>query len=210
MKRSMVSLFILVVAAFFPAEAQSQYPRVQYVGIPSGQMDFFVASQEESQWCWAASIQMVLNYYGVSIDQAQIVRRTYGTDPYGILPDWGGSFQAITANLNNWSMDNYGRYYRVIASVYSGPPDPSVLIQELSQGRPIIIGYQNGYNSGHAIVITAVGVIPTYAGPMVQTIVARDPWPSAENILRHGRVEYNATQFASLIQAHWYVRVQPL
>ena len=178
-----------------------------YVGIPSNQMDYFSASQFKSQWCWAASIQMVLNGYGVNIRQDQIVERTYGRNPFGALPNWPGSIQTIHRNLNNWGIDNFGYPYTVMAQIGNGAPSPSILVNELSYGRPVIIGYRSGPNSGHAVVVTAVSYIPTPSGPYIQTIVVRDPWPSEENIRNKGRVEYPAAALANNIQAYWYVRV---
>lgn len=209
-------LFLLALLALtLPLNSSAQYPdpqqndqQPQYVGIPSEKMNFVAATQKNSQWCWAASIQMVLNYYGVSIAQEQIVARTYGTDSSGNLPDWAGSFQAITANLNNWNFDNSGRQYIVMAAVYAGGPVPAVLLQELSQGRPVIIGYKRTENLGHAVVVTAASFSQSPNGPIIHSIVARDPWPSPENMQTSGRVEYPGEQIASLIQAHWYIRVQ--
>jgi hypothetical protein len=178
-----------------------------YVGIPSEQMNYFSASQQQSQWCWAASIQMVFNYYGVGIDQDQIVRRTYGMDPYGNLPNWPGSFQAIHSNLNNWSIDNYGNRYTVTASIGMGAPAPAILLRELAEGRPVILGYQTGPNSGHAVVATAASYIQTPMGPQIQTIVVRDPWPSRDNLQTMGRQEWPGIVLANRIQAYWYVRV---
>jgi hypothetical protein len=180
----------------------------QYVGIPRNEFEFYAAAQQNSQWCWAASIQMVLNYYGVSIGQQQIVGRTYGTDPYGRLPNWSGSFQAITANLNNWSIDNNGAPYVVQASVYPGAPTPAYLLRELQDKHPVMIGYASGPQSGHAVVITAASYIPSPQGPMIQSLIVRDPWPSPANVQNRGRVEYPGAALAQYIQAHWYVRVQ--
>lgn len=212
-KKSAWLLFLW--ALILPLSSSAQYPypqqiyqQPQYVGIPSAQMNFVAAAQRNSQWCWAASIQMVLNYYGVSISQEQIVARTYGTDPYGNLPNWAGSFEAITANLNNWNFDNFGRRYIVMASLNWGAPTPAVLLQELGQGRPVIVGYKSGQNSGHAIVITAASFTQSPNGPIIQSIVTRDPWPSPQNIQTSGRVEYPGAQIASLMQAYWYIRVQ--
>lgn len=189
------------------APPQQNYQQPQYVGIPSAQMNFVAAAQNNSQWCWAASIQMVLNYYGVNISQEQIVARTYGMDPYGNLPNWAGSFQAVTSNLNNWNDDNFGRQYSVRASLNWGAPTPAILLQELSQGRPVIVGYKSGPNSGHAVVITAASYTQSPNGPIIQSVIARDPWPSPQNIQTSGRVEYPGAQFASLMQAYWYIRV---
>jgi hypothetical protein len=152
---------------------------------------------------------MVLNYHGVNIAQQQIVGRTFGTDPFGNLPNWAGSFQVITANLNNWNVDNNGHPYVVRANMGMGAPIPAVLLDELSNGRPVIIGYQSGPNSAHAVVITAASYVPSPNGPMIQSLVVRDPFPTPANIQNRGRVEYPGAGLAQLIQAHWYVQVTP-
>ena len=203
----LIMLLSSTILAQYPFTSQPVQPQLQYVGIPSAQMDYFTASQKNSQWCWAASIQMVLNYYGIAISQEQIVARTYGTDPFGNLPNWAGSFEAITANLNNWSVDNMGRPYTVMASLNWGAPTPIILLQELSEGRPVIMGYRSGPNSGHAVVITAASFLPSPQGPIIQTVVVRDPWPSPQNIAYRGRVEYPGADLAYLMQAYWYIRV---
>ena len=195
----------LIVTALILTTSTAQ---AEYVGIPSNTMNFYAAAQKNSNWCWAASIQMVLNYYGISITQGQIVARTYGVDPSGVLPNWTGSFPAITANLNNWNIDNSGRPYVVVASLNWGAPTPVILLQELSQGHPVLVGYKSGPNSGHAVVITAANYDMSPMGPMIQSVVVRDPWPSAQNIANNGRVEYTGIQIASLMQAYWYIRVQ--
>lgn len=184
------------------------FAQPQYVGIPRNEFEFYAAAQQDSQWCWAASIQMVLNYYGVSIGQRQIVGRTYGADPSGRPPNWSGSFQAITANLNNWSIDNNGDPYVVQASVYPGAPTPAYLLRELEEKHPVMIGYASGPSSGHAVVITAASYIPSPQGPIIQSLIVRDPWPSPSNVQNRGRVEYPGAALAQYIQAHWYVRVR--
>jgi hypothetical protein len=178
------------------------------VGIPTARFNYYASSQRNSNWCWAASLQMIFNYYGVNITQEQIVARSYGSDPYGNLPNWAGSFQVITANLNNWSVDNNGRNYAVEATMNWGAPTPLYLIQELTEQHPVLIGYQSGPNSGHAVVITACTYIQTLNGPMIQSIVVRDPWPTPINVTNSGRVEYSGIDLANVIQAHWYIRIE--
>jgi len=151
---------------------------------------------------------MIFNYYGINITQEQIVSRSYGVDPSGNLPNWTGSFQVITANLNNWNVDNSGRQYGVRATFNQGAPTPIYLIQQLSLQRPVLIGYRSGPSSGHAVVITACSYIETYYGPMIQSIVVRDPWPSDANVATQGRVEYKGIDLANLIDAHWYIVIQ--
>lgn len=180
---------------------------VQQVGIPSGEMDFVAAAQQNSQWCWAAAIQMVLGYHGVAITQQQIVARTYGADWWGNLPDWAGSIEAITTNLNNWSIDNYGQHYAVAATLNWGAPAPNVLIDELWNRRPVIISYQSGPSTNHAVVVTAATFSQTMFGTVIHSIVVRDPWPSTANVYKRGRNEYDGASLARLTTAHWFISV---
>lgn len=184
----------------------SQRTQLQYVGIPSASMNFAASQQRNSQWCWAASIQMVLNYYQINIVQEQIVARTFGTDPYGQLPNWAGSLEVITENLNNWDIDNNGRAYTVTASLGVGVPAPNDLLQELYDGHPIIVAY-HGASSKHAVVITGAGFIATQNGPSVQTIIVRDPFPTPQTIASQGRIEYPAFQFMQRVDNYWFIRV---
>jgi len=179
-----------------------------YVGIPRANFNFFASSQRNSEWCWAASLQMIFNYYGISITQEQIVARSYGVGPGGSLPNWAGSLQIITTNLNNWSVDNNGRRYVVRASINWGAPSPLFLIQELTAQRPVLIGYKSGPGSSHAVVITGCSYLQTGNGPFIQSIIVRDPWPNQENIINSGRVEYPAINLASVIQANWFISIQ--
>lgn len=199
----LLAFLLLTIGVGQPAAGQQP----TYVGIPREQFNYLSSSQRNSQWCWAASLQMIFNFYGVRITQEQIVARTYGTDPSGQLPNWSGSFQAITANLNNWNVDDSGTPYFVQASVNMGAPTPAYLLQELSDQHPVLIGYQSGPSSGHAVVITACSYTQSTYGPIIQSIVVRDPWPSQQNSDNLGRVEYTGVNLANVIQAHWYIRV---
>lgn len=203
----MMSILTLLSSILLLGTSISSKQQLYYAGIPSNQMNYFSAAQQNSQWCWAASIQMVLNGYGVNITQSQIVQRTYGTDDYGNLPNWPGTFQAIHNNLNNWSFDNSGRPYRVSAAIGMGAPTPSILVNELLAGKPLIVGYKSSSNSGHAVVVTAVSYYGTPNNPNIQSIVVRDPWPSEINIRNRGRVEYPANALANNMMAHWFIRV---
>jgi len=202
-----IKLFLMLILIIGLGQ-QTFGQQVTCVGIRSDNFNYFSSSQRNSNWCWAASLQMIFNYYGVNITQEQIVARSYGIDSSGNLPNWTGSFQVITQNLNNWSMDNLGRQYIVSASLNWGAPTPAYLIEELSAQQPILIGYRSSPSSGHAVVITACSYIQTTSGPFIQTIVVRDPWPNQQNVSTNGKNEYRADNLANLIQSHWYIRIQ--
>lgn len=180
--------------------------KIYYVGIPGSKLNYIEATQQKPQWCWAASIQMVLNYYHIAITQQQIVERTYGRNYYGDLPDWSASIETIHLNLNNWSIDNEGKSYIVSAEFGLGAPEPYLLIEELSQRHPVIIGYQSNFG-GHTVVITALSYYETQMGPVIRSIVVRDPMPDANGEASCGRVEYEAATLAKRIKAYWFVRI---
>jgi hypothetical protein len=180
--------------------------KVYYVGIPASKMNYVASSQNKPQWCWAASIQMLLNFYGVSINQEQIVERTYGRQSNGELPNWAASIKTIHLNLNNWAVDNTGKKYFVNADFGLGAPEAVFLIEELSQKRPVIIAYQSN-KGGHVVVITALSYIDSDAGPLINSIIVRDPMTGEENKPNSGRVEYDAITLAKRITAYWFVKV---
>lgn len=198
-------VFLLVTSCLLSAPAVAQEP--VYVGITAEKFNYFASTQRNSEWCWAASIQMMFNYYGIDISQEQIVARSFNMDPKGKLPNATGDLKVITENLNNWSIDNEGKAYQVNAKLHYGPPTPAYLVKELANERPVMIGYQTGPNTGHAVLITACSYIPTKNGPQIRSVIVRDPWPSPENKASAGRIEYWGHSIAKLIQTHWYVRV---
>ena len=206
-RRPRVVIALFAVCLYASAASGQPVGGVHQVGIPAAEMDFVSAAQGNSQWCWAAAIQMVLGYHGVAITQQQIVARSYGTDPWGNLPDWSGSFDVITRNLNNWSIDNYGQEYAVSAVFGWGAPSAGVLIEELQNGRPMIISYRSSPVSTHAVVLTAATFSQSSYGRFIRTIVVRDPWPTPANILDKGRMEYDGSSLAAAIQAHWLISV---
>lgn len=183
-------------------------PSPQYVGIPSEKMEGVVAIQEHSNWCWAACIQMIFQYNELDLSQAEIVRRSFGTDPYGNLPNWTGNFEVITRNLNGWNLDNAGAPYRVSSLMNWGAPPPAYLIDELTAERPVLVGYRTGPQSGHAVLITAASFIQTPQGPEIQSVVVRDPMPTRDQPKEASRYEYPAFRFAHKIQAYWFVQIE--
>lgn len=178
------------------------------MGIPSEALDVTYSSQRNSMWCWAASIQMVLQYHGIRTVQQDIVARTFGPDAQGNLPNKPGDLKSITANLNNFNVDRAGTTYQVESIFGEGAPPVSLLLDEMDRREPLIIGYRSGPNMGHAVVITGVVYSQTAQGPMIHKIIVRDPWPSDENRATNGRVEYDAREFAPKIQGYWKVRVR--
>jgi hypothetical protein len=187
--------FIYVVLCFFIVSSASIL-NAQWVGIDGRVANSFAVAQGHSEWCWAASSQLVLTLNGVSTTQTAIVQRVHGN-----LQNIPGSDADLTSALTTT---------RTTAMEHAGFPSSGVLLQELSAERPVVIEFMTGPNSGHVVVITSVYVTQSPAGSLITSIVLRDPWPSPVNVVNSGRVQidnFNIVQFAKTVRAHWIVSV---
>ena len=86
--------------------------------------------QQTPVWCWAATIQMSLKYYGFDISQQEIVARTFGQ----VIPTTGNWMQ-MTNNLNYLGKDKNGQKVLISATVYMGSPSAESIINHLKQNK---------------------------------------------------------------------------
>lgn len=123
--------------------------------------------QYADQWCWAASIETVLNYYGYNISQREIVFQTWGR-----LLNNPGTPQQILNALNRSYTDQNGRQFRVSAT--SQNISYAAAAQDLANNNPLIIG-----TLGHAMVLTAVEYnVDRFGNGSIVGAIVRDPWPN--------------------------------
>jgi nuclear transport factor 2 (NTF2) superfamily protein len=149
-----------------------QVGQVCWSGIASDHV--VTAWQKESQWCWAASVEMVFAHYGYSVSQARIVEETYGVVEN--IPAVTG--YAISKNLQRDWEDDSGREFAVeIDGLYDfdagllGITDRQI-VMALDEERPLILGTQS-----HAVLFTAVQYVPTSVGPKIVDLRVADPFP---------------------------------
>lgn len=92
----------------------------------------FVARQEEDYWCWAACVQMVLNYQGVNVDQKDVARRAEE-----LRINEGGTAYDIQRAADGWNTGNH-----VIAARVDNPRyvTAQTFITDLIDKYPLIIG----------------------------------------------------------------------
>ena len=154
-------------------------------GVPSNEFEYMRATsinrgaQIQSNWCWAACVQMVLNYHGLYVSQRDVVTRIYGS-PYVNQP--ANEPQILNA-LTGWATDTRGRYSSIHA--VGGQQYVNDMINLLSNKWPLIVGLSNPQGGiGHAVVLTAIeysvqynnqGQVTAY---IPRNVVIRDPWPT--------------------------------
>lgn len=195
MCRRLSSIVLSLLMAFSVAVLNAQW-----VGVDSRVANFFAVAQPQSEWCWAASSQLVLTLNGIPTTQSAIVQRIHHN-----LENLPGSDDDITAAL---TMKIGTRSATAIQQ--SGFPSPALLLRELSAQKPILIEFLTDPSSGHVVVITSAAARQTAFGPLITSIVLRDPWPSPVNVSNSGRVQidnFNIGQFANTVRAYWLVSV---
>ncbi len=149
------------------------------VGVMSDALTFFSAPegygrQRSANWCWAACIQMVLNYHGVPIAQEALVEKVFGS-----LVDQPADMEKIVFALNGWGTDSNGR--DVVVSAIPYEIDEEKVIHDLEYNWPLIIGLK-GSPIGHAYVLTALSYsVGANGEKQIQAAVLRDPWPKSQS-----------------------------
>ncbi|VVP24535.1 hypothetical protein PS862_04031 [Pseudomonas fluorescens] len=144
------------------------------VGISMQRLHQTYATQQMSQWCWAASIQMIFSYYGYYVSQQAIVLQVYGT--ISNIPALSGSVvsQALT---RRWIDQNGNRFDVRLIAAYDADAgvnaiNNQLILQSLAQERPLVFG-----NLSHAMVLTAAAFQNTPMGPQIFNLGFMDPWP---------------------------------
>ncbi|RAJ05037.1 papain like cysteine protease AvrRpt2 [Chitinophaga skermanii] len=157
-------------------------------GVPSAEFQAMQANavnggrQQQSNWCWAACIQMVLNYHGLYVLQSSIVERIF-ISPFANEP---ADEQKMLRALSGWAPDANGRYSAIHAQ--GGVTTVNEIVTGLSGKWPLIVGLNNPNGGvGHAYVLTAIyysNVYDNYGniiGYQPDKVVLRDPWPTNQS-----------------------------
>lgn len=165
------------------------------VGLRSPVADLFARQQPfQSQWCWAACIEMVAAYYGYELPQEKIVASIFG-GTYDMPADAG----IFLAALNRPWQDMQGRRIMASCEVLYGAgqmaanrPD-LMAIERLYGDMPIIIG-----TVGHAMVLSALEYVPAPGGndATVTGAMVRDPWPESPGRRQLSPQEWYGIQLA--------------
>lgn len=180
MPRLLILLF--VTALITPTSGQSirQLDSNRYwVGVPQLELNLMQArsvnggKQLQSRWCWAACIQIIMNYHGLAVHQEDLVQHLYGAK-------WinrGADEEQMLAALNRWANDlSSGQVVKVLAK--GGLYAPETLIQALAYKWPLIVGLSKA-EEHHAVVLTSIEYLVNQGEFIPQKVCLFDPWPDA-------------------------------
>lgn len=148
---------------------------------PAGTLAVPVIYQQQNQWCWAASCQMILSYYGYSSSQCAMANWCFyqSTCCNNVVWPTGTGSNCNKANwIYGYSRDmqdvliNWGPIYGVGVSAELSW---STVQSESNAGRPFVIGFTwLPYGTGgHALVGRG------YSG---SNVYYNDPWPGEGNM----------------------------
>lgn len=161
--------------------------------------------QRQSQWCWAATIQMVVNFHGVDLEQEDIVLRAYG-----YLRDRPATQAEITSVIHDWQLiDRHGDSWQLKVDA-SDRVDAVAFIEDLHFNQPLIAGLQNVADDpskgGHAFVMSSISYRLDARGLIYPFEVSlRDPWPDNPS-----QSTISWQEFLSRYMFHVRVRALPI
>lgn len=162
-------------------------PGLFTAGIPTEQFELRAmpktwGKQRQSNWCWAAVLQMILNYHGVNVTEEMIVKHVFGD-----VIDTPIAVDDVVSRISNWvgwKMQDSGSPATVLlATTEAGNP---VIVYDLAHCKPMIAGLSPLKGEvGHAYVLTAATYTldPTSKKPVMKSVVLRDPWPESPSRL---------------------------
>lgn len=152
--------------------------------------------QRDSKWCWAACIQMVLNYYNVPISQEKIVTRCFGQ-----LINKGANSATMFKALNGWQIDVSGNAVQVNSN--NIPTSEKEISAFLNRKKPLIVGLYNGSgNMGHAYILFGIyhAQSSNSAGETIfvpHSVLLIDPWPGNPTLKDMSWEEFSSKVFVS-------------
>lgn len=166
------------------------------VGIPTSQFNFVAATQMQTEWCWAASIQMILNWYNVPVKQVDVVNRIYHK-----TVDAAATEDAITTALSGTAYDRRGRKVWLHAERRRGAPTTNELTTELSLRHPMLLTVHSTPGMLHAVVVTSIATIESDQGRTITAITFRDPKPNLRGRHAAGTIRVSGPEVARFLRS---------
>lgn len=143
-----IPFLMLVAFLFLGMSAQAQI-RENADGSISAQVDRRIVEcyepQLQSNWCWAASIQTVLHFYGIDCTQREIARKILGMSQNRAV-----SAKTMVEGLDGWKLGS------AILQVYEDLPlDMRRVVKAMHEEHPLIVGLDNR-RENHTFVLIGI------------------------------------------------------
>lgn len=199
-RKALIGAFLLLSAI----SAVAQKPVT--VGIPTAQFNFASVVQLHTDWCWAASVQMVLNWYNIPIQQTDVVMRIYGR-----LVDAAASEDEIAVALSGTAYDRRNHMVHLASVRRRGSPSSGLVVTELGERHPLLVTFRSTHTMLHAVVLTSAEYFSDGQGIHLTALTFRDPNPTFQD--RHTAESYRVTgvelqRFLRAISSYYLVSVQ--
>ncbi len=136
----LLSLFAFLTPMTGSARSRGQIVAIDnsvFVALIDTSIESCIRVQEKDNWCWAACIQMVLQYNDMRKSQSEIVRHVYGS-----AFNWTVSGNEIAEAFNGWYDFRVRSFTTKSAQSF---------IDEIAAGHPLIIGCKE-----HAYLLTHI------------------------------------------------------
>lgn len=180
----MKKLNSLILSAALLAALPSAFAQWKTLNVP-------LVTQEHSQWCWAGSSKAVLNFYGQTPSQCQIVNWAFGLN-YAC----GNSTFNWNSNANqpnnmygsNGSVQNILKAWGVANTAYNSASSWNSVVSDINANRPFVIRY--GWTGGGGHIMVGRGY-ETANG--VNYVYIMNPWPGEGQTYR----TYSSAVYAS-------------
>ena len=164
----MKKLNSLILSAGLLAALPSAFAQWKTLNVP-------LVTQEHSQWCWAGSSKAVLNYYGQTPSQCQIVNWAFGLNYAcgNTVFNWNSNANQPNGMYgSNGSVQNILKAWGVTNTAYNSASSWSSVVSDINANRPFVIRY--GWTSGGGHIMVGRGY-ETANG--VNYLYIMNPWP---------------------------------
>ncbi|MDD2685767.1 MAG: C39 family peptidase [Gallionella sp.] len=176
----MIRLFMRL-AIFVTCATWTMYAAAEHIGISKSSFEPHYRIQQTITWCWASSAEMVLSYSGIKLPQDAIVSRVRGAP----FPGGGNPYEMINST-NGVFPDNDKKQVVVSGQMVMGAPTTAVLYNQLKHNRPVVLTYQTGPWSGHAVVLVAIDADVDAHGVNISRFYVFDPFPYRQQWTAYG------------------------
>lgn len=170
-------IFVLLFSAYTEPTFAQVAPREHYyfAGFDneSHESQWLKKKQKDSNWCWAACMQMILRSHDIKVSQRELVKQAFDKVVNQKLHS-----QAIVSTFNNQLYKGESdSIFRL--RVRRKQCDEREIINHLHNKRPLMVGLKSYHDEGHTYVLRAVYFVQNIQGKIwIDRVLLVDPSPT--------------------------------